>query len=487
MKLKIRRVDENQPTPLWLRKPKKLLKRVAFDNKQKSIVIRPQEGPQEQFLNCPADVAFYGGAAGGGKSWALAYDQGINAMRYSGFAGAVFRRSLPMITNPGGFLAETESLFPKMGGVLNRSLLEWRWPNGSVVKLSQLQHEDTVNDWQSAQLGVIAFDELTQFSKRQFFYMLSRLRSMCGIRPYVRGGLNPDPESWLKEFIAWWLDEDGYPIIARAGIIRWFAVDAGAEIWADTAEELHAQGYENPLSFTFIPAKLDDNKILIKADPTYKSKLDALNPYDRAMLRDGNWNTSKSQGMLFDISKIRIVDALPAAPENAIRYWDRAATEKTVAAPDPDWTAGVHMIKHGGIFYITDVSRFRARPFEVKSRIKLTSELDGMGTEVGLEQDPGSAGVSEIDDLRRDLSGKALFINKVTAAKFVRAKPYASQVEAGNVCLLRGAWNSAYLRELDLFIDEGQMKASDGYHDDQVDGSSGAFNRLNETAIPRVR
>lgn len=471
----------------WLRKPKHLKTKVEVNGPKESMVIRPQAGKQEMFLNCPADVAIYGGAAGGGKSWALAYDPGINAMRFPGFTGAVFRRTTPMLTNPGGFLSETENLYPQMGAVLNRSLLEWRWPNGSVIKLSQLQYQDTVNDWQSAQLGEIVFDELTQFEKRQFFYMLSRLRSKCGIKPYVRAGCNPDPLSWVKSFIAWWLTPEGYADESKAGVIRWFAVEAGEEVWADTREALVEQGYPNPMSCAFVPAKLDDNQVLMKADPTYKSKLDALNVYDRALLRDGCWNVSKASGMLYEIGKVQFVDAAPADVEGRTRYWDRAATEKSDVASDPDWTAGVKMSTKDGLIYIEDVCRFRGRPDRVKERIKMVAEVDGFACEVGLEQDPGSAGVSEIDSLVKSLAGKVVYTDRVTDAKFIRAKPLASQMNVGNVCIVRGPWNSVYLQELDLFVDEKQVGTSDGYHDDQVDASSGAYKRLTTLSAPRIR
>ena len=80
---------------------------------------------------------------------------------------------------------------------------EWRWPRGGKLKFSHLQFETTVYDWQGAQITLICFDELTHFSAHRFFYMVSRNRSTCGVRPYIRGTCNPDSESWVADFLSW--------------------------------------------------------------------------------------------------------------------------------------------------------------------------------------------------------------------------------------------------------------------------------------------
>jgi hypothetical protein len=75
-----------------------------------------------------------------------------------------------------------------------------------------------VYDWQGAQIPLICFDELTHFRAHQFFYMVSRNRSTCGVRPYIRATCNPDADSWVANFLAWWIDpETGFPIPERAG------------------------------------------------------------------------------------------------------------------------------------------------------------------------------------------------------------------------------------------------------------------------------
>ncbi len=90
---------------------------------------------------------------------------------------------------------------------------EWRWPRAGKIKFSHLQFETTVYDWQGAQIALICFDELTHFTAHQFFYMVSRNRSTCGVKPYIRATCNPDADSWVADFLAWWIDrETGLPI-----------------------------------------------------------------------------------------------------------------------------------------------------------------------------------------------------------------------------------------------------------------------------------
>jgi predicted phage terminase large subunit-like protein len=123
-----------------------------------------------------------------------------------------------------------------------------------------------------------------------------------------------------------------------------------------------------------------------------------------------------------------------------------------------------------GTFYIEDVRRGRWRPAERDNRILRTAKLDGYNVQIVLEQEPGSAGKSVTDYLGRRLAGHMITADRPTGSKEVRAQPLAGQCGIGNVCLVQGEWNAAYLDELCIF--------PNGRYDDQVDASSGAFARL---------
>jgi hypothetical protein len=237
------------------------------------------------FLQSPADICNYGGAAGGGKTVGLILEPMRHATRVPNFSAVFFRRSTPQITNPGGLWDESQNYYPRLGGTSHVGMREWRWARGGKIKFSHLQFDTTVYDWQGAQITLICFDELTHFTARQFFYMVSRNRSTCGVRPYIRATCNPDADSWVVDFLAWWIDPaSGLPIPERAGVLRYY-VRADVKIqWADKPEELmrHLPRREDlppgidpprPISVTFIAATVFDNPALLQPRILYLAAL----------------------------------------------------------------------------------------------------------------------------------------------------------------------------------------------------------------------
>ena len=449
-----------------------------------AVVIAPQPGPQEQFLSTPADIAIYGGAAGGGKSWGVLFEALRHVTKTPTFFAAFFRRNTTHIRNPGGLWDESMAMYPNAGGIPNQSMLEWKWPKGGKVKMGHLEHESSVLDWQGSQIPLIVFDELTHFSQAQFFYMLSRNRSLCGVKPYIRATCNPDADSWVATFIEWWIDQEtGYPIQARSGLIRWFIRIGDAIIWGNSRQELidkHGdpaleddhEDQVRPKSVTFIPAKLSDNKKLTEADPDYKANLMAMSRVERARLLDGNWKVRRAAGLYFKRSEVTVLDVYPNDIKTFVRRWDLAATEPGEANPDPDWSAGVLMgLRENGRLIILDVVRARKKSHSVREMVLRTAKRDSEIVKIGMSQDPGQAGKDQAESYVTLLRGYSVFVIRETGDKVTRADPFAAQWQGGQVDILRGAWNEDYFTELEAF-------PTKGVHDDQVDGSSGAFQML---------
>lgn len=440
------------------------------------IQIRPQPGPQELFLSTPADIAIYGGAAGGGKTCALLLEP-IRHVNRKGFGAVIFRRTREQIRKEGGLWDESEKIYPHLNAEPKESFLTWHFPSGVTIGMAGLEYDKDVYNWQGAQIAYLGFDELTHFTKKQFFYMMSRNRSTCGIRPYIRATTNPDADSWVAELIAWWIGEDGFPIPERSGVIRWFIQYEDALIWADTEQELKEEyPYEQyktiPKSLTFIPARLEDNKILMQKDPGYEANLMAQTRVERERLRWGNWKVKFKSGTMFKREWFEIVDSVPQGLR-LCRNWDMAATEvKEEKKNDPDYTVGLLFGELKGMFCVLDVVRIRKTPLGVEDTIRQTAQMDGRGAEITMEQEPGSSGVNTIDHyLREVLKGYNFHGIKSTGAKVERAKPASAAAEHGNIKLLRAPWNAPFLSELEVFPSEDE-------HDDQVDALSGAFTRL---------
>lgn len=437
--------------------------------------IEAQVGPQRTFQRTPADIAIYGGAAGGGKSFALLMEP-LRHIGVSDFGCVIFRRTNVQVKNEGGLWDESMKLYPHAQAKPITHELWWKFPKGTSVAFAHLEYDKTVLDWQGSQIPLIEFDELTHFSEYQFFYMLSRNRSTCGVRPYVRASCNPDPDSWVARFISWWIDQEtGYAIPERSGVLRWFVRIGDQIVWADEPEEL--LGYTNPIdgesippkSVTFVPSKLSDNKALMAADPGYVANLMALDTVERARLMDGNWKVRKAGGM-FKREWFEIVDAIPSGAAR-IRSWDFASTEAKLKGKPPDWTAGVKLARpSNGVFYVENVSRAQEASHDVETRVLNTASQDGTSCRVTIPKDPAQAGTYQADTYIKKLAGYDVAAIPPTGDKETRARPAAAQAAAGNLKLLRGDWNQAFIDELCAF--------PNGANDDQVDGLSDALNDL---------
>jgi predicted phage terminase large subunit-like protein len=174
------------------------------------------------------------------------------------------------------------------------------------------------------------------------------------------------------------------------------------------------------------------------------------------------------EGLMFKRHWFEIVDAAPAN-STRVRWWDNAATEG-----DGDYTAGVLLARSPQkIYYVEDVVRGQWSAYQREEIKKQTAALDAQrfgSVAIWNEQEPGSAGKESAAATVKNLEGYDVHTEPSSGDKIVRAEPFAAQCEAGNVKIVKGAWNAPYLTELTSF--------PTGKNDDQVDGSSGGFNKL---------
>jgi predicted phage terminase large subunit-like protein len=396
--------------------------------------------------------------------------EALRHIHHPGYNAVIFRRTSVQVRNAGSLWDTSESLYPFAGGIPSESSLEWKFPAGTDIKFAHLEHEKNKFDWQGAQIVLIEFDELCHFTESQFFYLFSRNRSVCGIRPYIRATCNPDADSWVAELIEWYIGEDGYPIPERSGVIRWFIRIDGNVIWGDSEEEL-LQRYPGtmPKSFTFIAAKLEDNQILMQKDPSYKANLEALPLVERERLLGGNWSIKPAAGLYFKRDWFEIVENAPKC-SRAVRFWDCAATD-AMSANDPDYTVGLLLGELNGTYYIMDVQRFRKSPGAADEHMKQTAYADGREVLIREEQEPGSSGKRVIATHSTGIFKGFNYLGvQSTGSKIVRAGPVSSACQNGNVKIVSGSWNNEFLSELEGFPERK--------HDDQVDAFAGAFSAL---------
>jgi len=395
---------------------------------------------QRRFMAVSKKEAFYGGAAGGGKSDALLM-AALEDIDVDGYNALLLRKTYKDLSLPEALISRSHEWFSKTKAHWNGMEHKWSFPSGATISFGHLDHENAKFNYQSAAFQYVGFDEVTQFTETQYKYLFSRLRRLQGknLSLKMRSAANPDGIGfeWVKRRFV----KPGNP--------------------------------ERP----FIPSRLADNPHLDQE--SYRASLEELDPVTRARYLMGDWDV-RPEGKKFRREWFEIVDEAPATFRKMIRYWDMAATEAK-EGKDPDWTVGTLMgIAADGTIWIVHVNRFRKTPGSTEQIVAQTAKSDraryGMGLVVGMEQEPGASGIIANEHYRKDvLMGYVFHSDAVSGSKEVRANPFASYAEAGNVKLVAGAWNESWLDELTIF--------PDGEHDDQIDSGSGAFNFL---AGPRL-
>lgn len=381
------------------------------------------------FLALENEEAFFGGAAGGGKSDALL----MAALMYvekTKYDAILIRRTYADLSQPDALIPRSHEWFGPTDAHWKEKEKIWTFPGGGTISFGHLDNENAKYQYQGGAYQFVGFDEVTQFLEDQYLYLHTRIRSLrgSGIPARIRSSANPDGRGfeWVKRRFV----KPGHP--------------------------------DKP----FIPSKLSDNPHL--EQEAYKAILSKLGSTLKAKYLEGNWDV-RPDGKKFKAEWFEIVDGYPKFRATC-RYWDLAATEAKIGK-DPDWTVGtLEGITKDDEIYVIDVKRFRATAGTVKKLIKQTAELDGKRTKVRIEQEGGSAGKFVDEDFAKFMLGFDYKGIPSTGSKEVRATPFASYAENGNVKLLAGEWNSEWLDEMVSF--------PDGEHDDQIDSASGAFNEL---------
>lgn len=420
------------------------------------------------------------------------------------FGAIIFRRTNPQIFNEGALWDISNKVYPQLGARPRVARAEWVFPSGAKVRFAHMEYEKSKREWDGSQIAFIGFDELTSFTATMFWYMLSRNRSTCGIRPYVRASCNPDADSWVAELVAWWINQEtGYPIHERSGVIRWFIREDGRLVWFDSkksaARHLVKGGLTPekaigiPKSFTFIPAKLEDNPILESVDPGYRANLMAMELVERERLLGGNWKIRPAAGLKFPRDAWKLYDEPPTGLIRLVRFWDKAGTEKGKGARTAGGLMGMLDEKDAiarGLprFWVLDVQAARWDDATREAKIKATAMLDNArygNVTIGMEQEPGSGGKHSAMMTINMLAGFNVYAERATTNKSARWSPLAAQQQIGNVGLVRGTWNWAEtIEELDALAGDARTAYGDyegldkGKLKDIADSLSGAFKYL---------
>lgn len=271
-----------------------------------------QAGCQEKFLSTKADITIFGGSRGGGKTFALMLEplKDVNNPHLNAIILREEKDDLENIVN------ESDALYSQFGRY-NKSKddMTWNFYSGAKMHFGIYSQDITSfrKKYQGKQYAYIGIDEITHIPYNKFKYLMTDNRNAHGIRNRLFGTCNPDPDSWVRKFIDWWIGPDGYPIEDRDGILRYCFMEGSSPstiIWGDSPEEVYEQSkrtidslwkkeYEdlgfNKItmfikSVTFIYGKLEENLKLITSDPNYVANLAQQDSTQRARDLGGNWD-----------------------------------------------------------------------------------------------------------------------------------------------------------------------------------------------------
>lgn len=392
---------------------------------------------QAIFLARPEREGLFGGAAGGGKTVALLSFL-LQYVDVPGYHGLGLRRTYSDLSLPGGLMDLSHEWLDDTDARWYEKQHTWRFPSSATVTFGYCQYEGDERRYKGPEFQAIAWDELTEFTLEQYEFLLTRLRKRKGmpVPLRVRSGSNPGGigHAWVKQ-----------------------------RFMAERGEDR-----------VFVPSLYLDNKHLDYEE--YARSMARIDPILREQMLRGNWDV-QAGGKLLQ----RGWFPLGTFPRSGrfVRFWDLAATDEAKAkkrkkGADPDYTVGVLMGESKKRYGILDVRRFRRSPGETEDMILEVARLDGPGVVIGMERERGAAGKIVEEHYRQVLRGFAFYGIPPCDSKVVRAVPFANAAEHGDFVLSplypENRWTPDYLDEIALF--------PHGLHDDQVDGSSGAYNML---------
>ena len=280
--------------------------------KSQKVLYEPTP-KQAEFHSAGEKIVLYGGAAGGGKSYSMLVDA-LRYCQHEDYRGLIIRKSSPMLKE---LIGVSRNLYTKAfpGAKFNKQESVWYFPSGATIEFGYLDKPEDLERYQGLPYAYIGFDEIQhQRTPEGFQYLMSRLRSANpAITCYMRASANPGGAPWVKEFFI----DPATP---------------GNTFWKDG------------LSWKFIPARLEDNPYLDKAEndgtglSAYRKMLMALPEVQRKQLLEGDWLTGDDNMFAFT-PEIHVISEDPPLHWNQIRgmdygYRDPASTIWSAVSPD---------------------------------------------------------------------------------------------------------------------------------------------------------
>lgn len=472
--------------------------------------FKPASKKQWSFLKSDAQIVVYGGAMGGGKT----YNGLLKHLLYVDnphYRGLVVRKNSSTIMRSGFLFDEAEGLyraFAREKGIevkVGRKYQKFKWESGAEIVFTHLATDEDAENFRGGQFSFAMLDEATELDENHVLRVFSRIRSKAGIPPQMVLTCNPNPDSFIRRWIGWWLYPEGHEFAGRPdpdkdGVVRYFLRIDNEMCWGDSKKELidrygnpdlpddHDQQVK-PISFCFYPATIFDNPPLIKLNPMYLANLMSLKDVQKERDLWGNWNIRESTSNFWKREWITEITEVPAYNEftKICRVWDFADKMPSSTNPSPDYTVSMKMgLKKNGDFVIIDVTKNRVRAGDWLPHILEVAEKDGKNVDIIIPQDPGvQAKLGTQQQLLKPLNSLGYYatFKQTNQKKLERFRPFSAASQNGYVYVVKGCgndlWNKIYhdnnfwYKEMEAFT--GERKRGEAGHDDICDVASDGY------------
>lgn len=282
-------------------------------------IIKPHEGFQRKFARTNVDVCFGGSSLGAGKTFGAALASAEPGLDPN-WRGLVVKNNIDDLKRGGGVIDTFSKEF--YGSVADMRMSEMprlTLPSGAWIDFAHLADQSVkaiLRRFKSSQYDWIYYDELSEFTWDAFKTLLTRNRGKSGYSGKCLATTNPERESWIRTFIDWYIDEEGFIMPERDGVVRYFYVmgpNVTDVVWGDSKEEVYEQcksDIDKKLdrvygfmlgrdkwpsmikSFTFYLGRMSENTEMLQNNEGYLGSIAMSGGAESAKMLEGNWNVS---------------------------------------------------------------------------------------------------------------------------------------------------------------------------------------------------